>query len=241
MQAAAAAEESGGADGGGTLHAESTEHERQELKRQLRALLEGTDGNLGDESLKVIEALVKLNPTPEPASSALFDGYYQMLNSSLQGVLYRGALVSLGRTTFNAFAPADLTIRFQEVYNGVGLKSADEYTFVITFQLAQEGLPPLEGLIINGARSSVESSNRRAVEFLSSTLVPRYPERDLDAWLRVFKESNPDMDERGVARKELGAKGWFDTTYLDADIRISVGNFGTTVVVQRLEAPAVEY
>eukprot|EP00850_Spirogloea_muscicola_P002079 SM000008S22168 [mRNA] locus=s8:185057:187834:- [translate_table: standard] len=214
--------------------------ERAELKEKLASLLEQTNGSLTDESLAVIASLEKLNPNPEPTNLPdLFTGHFQLLNSSMQGVLYRGAIVTLGRATFNAFRPNGLKICMREVYNDVGMARNDQYDVTLPFTIAEQGQPPLDGLIRNRAKYDVASAGRLNVVFESSALEPRHS-KDLKAWLELFKEHNSDMDDQGVYEVKLPpAKGWLDLTYLDDDYRITHGNLGTIVVVQRVPEPLV--
>jgi len=221
---------------------ESDVEMRKALKDKLSKLLLETDGNLTDESKAVIRELESLAPYPEPVKPALWNGNFQLLNSSMQNVLYRGAIVTLGRATFNAFKPVDLKIRMEEVYNDVGIEFEDAYHVIIPFTVAQEDIPPLQGLLVNRARCHPSSQSRMEVEFLSSTLRPANENVDLTQWLQVFQKENSGMGDDGVLQKELPpAKGWLDITYSDEDFRITNGNFGTTVVVQRLKEPVVAY
>ena len=221
----------------------SANQDPETLKSKLMEILGTTDGNMTDESKAIIESLEQANPVAAPASKPdLYDGHFQLLNSTMQGVLYRGAFITLGRATFNAFQPSSLQIQMHEVYNDVGVREPDAYDLALEFTIAQEGVPPLEGVIVNNARFEQEGSDRLSIVFLRSTLRPRNPERDLDAWLKIFKDSSIGMDEQGTFQKSLPpAKGWLDITYLDKDMRITRGNHGAVVVVKKLEKPAIVF
>lgn len=212
----------------------------KDLKTRLEESLERADTNLTEESLAIVAELESLNPNPDPATKPeLWGGPFQMLNSSMQGVLYRGSHVTIGRATFNAFKPHELLIEMEEVYNDVKVHQPDSYNVIIPFTVVQQGLPPLKGVLFNEARVTPSSSTRLDVEFLGSTLLPRDETVDLDAWISVFGAEN-EMSDKGVCRVKLPpAKGWLEVTYLDEDLRITHGNFGTIVIVKRLSQPAI--
>lgn len=211
-----------------------------ELKQKLEESLQRTDTNLNEESLGIVAELESRNPTPQPAlREDLWAGPFQMLNSSMNNLLYRGCQVTLGRATFNAFKPNSLLLTMEEVYNDVHVHGSDAYNVLIPFTIAEPGVPQLKGVLFNEARISPSSDTRLNVEFLGSTLMPRDDTVDLGTWLEVFGKVN-DMDERGVCRVVLPpAKGWLDVTYLDDNYRITRGNFGTLVIVKRLKTPAI--
>lgn len=219
---------------------------RENLKEKLYKLLDASDTNLTPESLAIVSELEKLNPVQNSAERPdLYKGPFQLLNSTMQDVLYRGAVVTLGRATFNAYNPLHLNIRMREVYNDVGMDSSDpdSYIVAIPFSIIRDGDSEIEGLLINRATCPVASSNRLDVFFLSSILQPLHSGVDLSEWLRLFKDQNPDMDDRGVCKKTLppGKKGWLDIIYLDDELRITKGNFGTITIVRRLEAQGISY
>ena len=230
MAAASAAESSAGVA------------EREQLKQKLSELLETTDGNLTDESKALIASLEKLNPTKEPATKPeLYTGPFQMLNSSMQGVLYRGAVLTLGRCSFNMFQPAKLKIQMREVYNDVNLASEGAYDLGVEFTIVEDGSPPLRGLLLNRARCSPSGPAKLDIQFLGSVLMPQDSNIDLDAWREIFKV-NPEMDDKGFVRKDMPPlKNWLDVTYIDDDLRITHGGQGSIVVVKRLPESKIVY
>lgn len=216
--------------------AKTKESQRSELKTVLKECLEKTNGNLSESSLEIISSLEKLNPTSQPAENPKnYNGDFILLNSSMNGVLYKGAVIALGRATFNAFGPVKLKIKMEDVFNYIGTETESSYLIEIRFTIAEEGVPPLKGKLLNKAECHKASSDRLDVIFLSSSLMPENPETDLTEWMKVFGDLNPSIDKNGVVLKELPAfKGWLDITYLDDELRITRGNNGTIIVVNRI-------
>jgi hypothetical protein len=118
-----------------------------------------------------------------------------------------------------------------EVYNKIdGGKYYDVYLDVT---LEPEGLPPLRGLIFNRAEYVLEGIKRIAVEFTESKITPAEG-TDLATWKKVFKD-NPNIEEDGTMRVKFpkGKPGWVDIMYQDQSFRITKGNFGNIVIVER--------
>eukprot|EP00243_Klebsormidium_subtile_P006445 TRINITY_DN2738_c0_g2_i1.p1 TRINITY_DN2738_c0_g2~~TRINITY_DN2738_c0_g2_i1.p1 ORF type:complete len:324 (-),score=64.92 TRINITY_DN2738_c0_g2_i1:164-1135(-) len=208
------------------------EGKREELKGKLRNSLESNIGNLTEEELGIIDELSKITPDSEPAKNLeMVKGGYRLLNSTMPGILYRGAKLTLGRATFSVYPPAELPMTLHEVYNEVdGGKYYDVYQDVT---LEPEGLPAMKAKILNRAEYVLEGDKRIAVEFTESKLTPAEG-TDLAVWKKVFKD-NPDMEEDGTMKRVFpkGKPGWVDILYQDKSFRITKGNFGNIVIVER--------
>ncbi|KAJ7555052.1 hypothetical protein O6H91_05G020200 [Diphasiastrum complanatum] len=228
--------------------------QRGRLKEKLCSALKSTRGSLDDEGTALISSLRQLNPNPDITRCGrdLYIGLFKGVKASFKGtgkkgeaqkeVGASGTVVTLGRASFNSFKPQGLEIRLNQTYNHVGQGSDDAYVIILVFSVHDNCtlLPPLEGLLINKAKFSISNPGRMDVVFLSSTLAPRFPERDLDRWFKLFKTENSNMDEEGSVTLSLPpAKGWLDYLYLDEEIRITKGNRGGIFVVRRMDEPVV--
>ena len=150
--------------------------------------------------------------------------------------------VTLGRVTFNAFKPTDIEVQMKQIYNHVGIEGEEAYNLLIQFSVTSDGISPMEGMFINRVVYSISGSTRMDLRFESSAMVPLNPQRDLDSWLKLFKDVNPTMDEEGSAIVTLPpAKGSLDYIYLDDDLRITRGNRGAVVVVKRLQNKVIHF
>lgn len=95
----------------------------------------------------------------------------------------------------------------------------------------------VEGLLINSARFSIASASRMDVVFATCTMKMRNSEdkEKRERWLKLFKEANPGMDERGSITVALPpAKGYLDFLYMDEELRITRGNRGGVAVMRRM-------
>lgn len=129
------------------------------------------------------------------------------------------------------YPPVDLPMILHEVYNEVdGGKFYDVYQEV-TFE--PEGLPALKAKILNRAEYVLEGDKRISVEFTESK-VTLAEGTDLAVWKKVFKD-NPDMEEDGTLKRVFpkGKPYWVDILYQDESFRITKGNFGNIVIVER--------
>lgn len=225
-----------------SAEADTEQKKREELKSKLDSLLAATNGNLTEESKEVIAQLEKLNPTAEPAyHDELAHGHFIMANSTMTGVLYKGASLTLGRLAFNQFQPTSLKVKMLDVYNDVGVKDPADYNIITLFEVDEEGKPPLAGMCVSTAKCQTVSPQRVELEFVGTRIQPRYPEKDLEAWKAIVQDGNPTMTEDGIVSKELKAKGSLDFLYVDMDLRITIGNQGSIVVVRRLPQKEVSY
>lgn len=227
--------------------------ETVKLKEELFKAIEAAEGSLDDKCLAIVASLEQLNLVPDiTAHPDLIKGcllgvkanYKEKRRDGKKRYLgYSGALTTLGSVTFNAFKPVDLKIALYDTYQHISMESDDSYSIIIEFSIIDplEKDAPLQGLIINRARFSVGGPNRLEVEFLSCGLKPRFPEKDLDAWLTLLKEPNPGMDENGCVVISLPGpvKGWSDFLYMDDEIRIQKGNKGGVTVLQLLKEAVV--
>lgn len=214
------------------------------LKDQLLSTIAASNGTISENSMALISSLEKLNPNPDlRLASHLYNGCFESISGSFKGTGKPGEAqkivektVTLGRVTFNAFKPTDIEIQLKQSYNHVGIEGEDAYNLLIQFSVSSDGIPPMEGMFINRAVYSISDSTRMDVRFESSAMVPLNPQRDLESWLKLFKDANPNMDEEGSATVALPpAKGFLDYIYLDDDLRITRGNRGAIVVVKRLQ------
>lgn len=218
------------------------------LKDKLLSTIATSNGTINEDSMALISSLEKLNPNPDiRLASHLYNGCFQSISGSFKGTGKPGEAqkivektVTLGRATFNAFKPTDIEIRLKQTYNHVGIETEDAYYLLIQFSVSSDGIPPMEGMFINRAVFSISGSTRMDIKFESSAMVPLKPQRDLESWLKLFKDANPSMDEDGSAMVALPpAKGFLDYIYLDDDLRITRGNRGAIAVVKRLQRKVI--
>lgn len=183
---------------------EVSDSKRTQLKSVLMEYLAKTNGNFTDTSKEIIASLEQLNPSPDPADlPEKYKGNFIMLNSTMPGVLFKGATLTLGRATFNAFEPVKLQIRMEDVYNEVGVETESAYNVQVLFTIQEEGVKPMEGQLLTRAKYERVSPERLDVVFLSSAMMPRNPEKDLKDWIDFFGPVNPNIDENGVVAKDL--------------------------------------
>lgn len=223
------------------------EEKRSKMKEQLLYTIAASNGILNEDSMALISSLGNLNPNPDiTIAPHLLTGCFEQISSNLKGTGKPGEAlkfventVTLGRATFNAFNPTDTEVQLKQTYNHVGIEADDAYYLLVQFSVncPYEGAdgPPMEGMLINKAAFSVADFNRIDIIFESSSMVPLNPQKDLQSWLKLFRDHNPTMDENGVVKVALPpAKGFHDYLYLDHDLRITRGNRGTINVVKRL-------
>ncbi|GLJ11578.1 hypothetical protein SUGI_0171830 [Cryptomeria japonica] len=223
------------------------EEKRSKLKEQLLYTIAASNGILNEHSMALISSLGNINPNPDiTIAPHLLTGCFEQISSTLKGTGKPGEAhklventVTLGRATFNAFSPTDTEIQMKQTYNHVGVEADDAYYLLLKFSVncPYEGAdaPPMEGMLINKASFSVSDFNRIDIIFESSSMVPLNPQKDLQSWLKLFRDHNPSMDEKGVVKVALPpAKGFHDYLYLDHELRITKGNRGTINVVKRL-------
>ncbi|OAE26560.1 hypothetical protein AXG93_3817s1230 [Marchantia polymorpha subsp. ruderalis] len=186
--------------------------ERTRLKQQLFDQMEAASGNLNEECLATIGELEKINPNPEPLLyPELYVGCWTQLKAGHKGtgrkgegkaeVGFEGVSMTLGRATFGVFKPADLEIILGEVYNPVEEASPDKesiYSLILLFTTKNprgDDLPPIESIIVNPARQTVDSATRLGLAFYETSIRPCNPQRDLEAWKEIFQEAG-GMDEQ---------------------------------------------
>ena len=129
------------------------------------------------------------------------------------------------------YQPVELAMIMHEVYNEVdGGKYYDVYQDVT---LEPEGSPTMRAKILNRAEYVLEGAKRISVEFTESSVTPAEG-TDLTVWKKVFKD-NPSMEEDGTMTRVFpkGKPGWVDILYQDQTFRITKGNFGNIVIVER--------
>ncbi|KAG6550961.1 hypothetical protein Mapa_007576 [Marchantia paleacea] len=234
-----------------------TAAERTRLKQQLLDQMAAASGNLNEECLATISELEKLNPNPEPLlNPELYAGCWTQLKAGHKGtgrkgegkaeVGFEGVSVTLGRATFGVFKPADLDIILGEVYNTVEEAATDKesvYCLILLFMTKNpqgDDLPPIEGIILNPARQTVDSATRVGLAFYETSIRPCYPKKDLEAWKEIFHEvgeMNEETGEMKVFYDDNVRHGYFDITYIDEQLRITKGNMGNYVVVGKVKEP----
>ncbi|KAH9321052.1 hypothetical protein KI387_015691, partial [Taxus chinensis] len=214
------------------------------VKEHLLSTIEASNGSLNEDSMALISSLGNLNPNLDiRIVPHLYTGCFQGISGSFKGTGKPGEAhklventVTLGRATFNAFRPTDIEVQLKQTYNHVGIEAEDAYYLLIQFSVKcpDEG-PLMEGMFINKAAFNVSDLSRMEVKFKSSSMVPLNPQKDLQPWLKLFRDNNPTMNENGVVTMALPpAKGFLDYLYLDHDLRITRGNRGAVTVVKRL-------
>lgn len=199
--------------------------------------------------MALISSLGKLNPNPDiRLAPHLYSGCFQLISGSFKGTGKPGEAqktventVTLGRAGFNAFKPIDIEIQLNQTYNHVGIEAEDAYYVLIQFSVNSDGISPIEGMFINRGVFSISGPTFMDIRFESSSMVPLNPKRDLDAWLKIFKDVNPTMDDEGSAMVALPpTKGFLEYIYLDDDLRITRGHRGAVVVVKRLQNKVID-
>jgi hypothetical protein len=219
------------------------------LKDQLLSTIATSNGAICEDSMALISSLEKLNPNPDVRLAPhIYSGCFQLISGSFKGTGKPGEAqkiventVTLGRAAFNAFKPTDIEIQLKQTYNHVGLEAEDAYNVLIQFSVSSDGISPIEGMFINRGVFSISGSAKMDIIFESSAMVPVNPKRDLESWLKIFKDANPTMDEEGSAIVALPpTKGFLDYIYLDDDLRITRGHRGAVVIVQRLQHKVID-
>jgi PAP_fibrillin len=165
--------------------------------------------------LAKIAQLEDRNPTPRPIEAAdLLEGDWRLLYTTSRGILGidQVPLLNLG-----------------QVYQCIRLAEAKLYNIAEVI-----GLPMLEG-IVSVAASVVPTSERRVNVMF---------ERSILGLQRLIGYQSPKafIQEIETGRKfaaidfpitNTNQKGWLDTTYLDADLRIGRGNEGSVFVLTK--------
>jgi len=152
--------------------------------------------------------------------------------------------VPLGALTFHQIGPKDLKVYMVPSTNLGGLfqghDTSDQYCIATPFKVGEgehEGLVGINSVI--GTFSVEEGKpHRQEIGFQSLKIEPADTSADkLTAWLSLFKESNPTMNEDGVVVIEFPQpiKGWRDFVYLNENTQVSIGNRGGMYVVERAE------
>ncbi len=160
--------------------------------------------------------LEEVNPTPAPLHAPdLLDGDWQLLFTTSRELL--------GFDRLPGFGIAQI---FQCVRVGTG---------TIYNVLEVEGPPFLEGLIGVCARFTPTSERRVDVRFERAILglqrLAGY--RDIRSFVRVL-ETGKKLRAIDFAIRNREQRGWLETTYLDADLRIGRGNEGNLFVLRKL-------
>ncbi|CAM9363153.1 unnamed protein product, partial [Heterosigma akashiwo] len=166
----------------------------------------------------------------------------------------------LGRLSFNMFQPAELKCTIQEVYQPI--MSDLKYRVEIQFEAIpqEESKEVLRGLLVNTAECSPSSkdSNRLEVSFNGGFMRPMAGV-DMKLWERVFGVQQRPVRKRdrfmrwilklligltppsginrdGILSYEMkrAPHGYLDVLFLDETMRITKGNRGSIVVVERV-------
>lgn len=153
--------------------------------------------------------------------------------------------VPLGAVTFQQIGPQDLKMYIGPMVPStnlggllIGLDSPDHYCIATPVKIGEgehEGLVGISS-VLGSYTIKEDTPHRQNISFESLKIEPADTSPDsLKAWLSVFKESNPTMDDGGVVVINFPQpiKGHRDFVYLDDNHQVTIGNRGGMVVVER--------
>eukprot|EP00884_Botryococcus_braunii_P006829 jgi/Botrbrau1/16147/Bobra.0281s0004.1 len=147
-----------------------------------------------------------------------------------------------GILTFGYLHPKNLKIRVLFVdMESKGANSDDwiNYRVTTTFEVDEGEKAGLRGKSTVKAHAHLSEdpslANRQYISFEGVEIRAADPQQQ-EAWLRTFKEANPEMDSSGVLDVKFPepADGWRDVIYVDDDFHISIGNRGGTSFLRKL-------
>ena len=163
-------------------------------------------------------------------------------------------LTTLGRLAFNAYHPVALQCAVTNVFQPIVHNEGDiSYDIDISFTAEPDPSgPALRGRIIHHAVAtfSHDFPSRLLISFVAGTMFPADDNEDLDLWLNTFQgqkrskkcEVITDLHVPGsmsddgrlnyVVKRPL--VGHLDVLFVDDELRITKGNMGSVVVVERL-------
>ncbi|KAI5080482.1 hypothetical protein GOP47_0003665 [Adiantum capillus-veneris] len=192
----------------GTTEKDVQTAKKLKLKEELLMAVEEAKDGLDERCLAAVAALEQLRQVPDiSAVPHLVRGRLVGLKANFKEnrvdgktryLGFQGAPTTLGATTFNALKPSDLKINLYTGQQHVGMDSPDSYVLFVDVDVVNPlANHPLTAQIANRARFTISGPHSMDIEFISVDIKPKFPVKDLDAWLQIFKEANPAMDEHG--------------------------------------------